>query len=264
MPFTLAHPVAAIPLRSLMGNAGVLSALIVGSVTPDLPYFLPLGVDRIDSHSPAGLLWFCLPAGLALYLLFHAALRPALTFLVPAALRNRLPVLPDKTWLPRAPLAAVFASLLAGATTHIAWDSFTHADGLLVRTLPILGVSLLEVDGYRVYVYKLLQHGSSLAGMAILAWWGWRWLVHARPRSPTAAWQPPEYAWAACWVILVGGSTTAGLVAGLETVGPTTGILALQRFLVVGVTCGMAALGGMLLILGLLWRAIDSRYAPRR
>lgn len=259
MPFTLAHPIAAIPLRPLMGKTGVLSALVVGSMTPDLPYFLPLGVDRISSHSPAGLFWFCLPAGLAAYVLFHSILKPAASFLFPPDLRRKLPVMPGDAWMPAVPMAAVLVSLLMGAVTHVVWDSFTHADGFLVKALPVLSISLFEVDGYRVFIYKLLQHGSSLAGMALLALWGWRWLARARPRSSEAGWQPPEQAWASCWVALVAITALVGLMVGLNGIGPATGIWALQRFLVTGVTSAMAALGGMLLLLGLVWRAFESR-----
>lgn len=242
-----------------MGKVGVLSALVVGSLTPDLPYFLPLGVHRISSHSPAALFWFCLPAGLAGYLLFHSLLRPVLSFLFPPGLRSKLPVLAPGSWLPAAPLAGVLVSLLVGAVTHDVWDSFTHADGFLVRAFPPLSYLLFELDGYQVSIYKLLQHLSSLAGMTILAVWGWRWLARARPRPAEPGWRPPERAWAACWVALTVGTALVGFIAGFSRIGDTTGIWALQRFLAFGVTGAMAALGSMLLVLGLGWRILESR-----
>ncbi len=62
MPFTLAHPAAAAPLRRF---GLVLSALVVGSMAPDFPYFLPgLPQDKFG-HTLAGVFWFCVPAGLA-------------------------------------------------------------------------------------------------------------------------------------------------------------------------------------------------------
>ena len=51
MPLTTAHPVAAIPLRRPLGRLGVLAGLVIGSITPDLPLFLPLPVGRNAAHS---------------------------------------------------------------------------------------------------------------------------------------------------------------------------------------------------------------------
>src|SRR2546422_563636 len=83
MPFTLAHPAAVIPLRRVLGRASVLSALIIGSLSPDVIYFIPLGIGRATSHSLAGLFWFCIPVGFVGYLLFHALLRPIGYYLLP-------------------------------------------------------------------------------------------------------------------------------------------------------------------------------------
>jgi len=55
MPLTPAHAAAVVPLWRLLGSRAVLSALVIGSMTPDFAYFLPLGVRRAESHSLAGL-----------------------------------------------------------------------------------------------------------------------------------------------------------------------------------------------------------------
>ncbi len=47
MPFTLAHPAAVLPLRRLRLLRTV--PLIIGAMTPDMPYFLPW---RIAKHIP--------------------------------------------------------------------------------------------------------------------------------------------------------------------------------------------------------------------
>ena len=128
MPFTLAHPAAAIPLRRVLGSYAVLSALVIGSLTPDLSYFVPVRIPRGASHSPLALLWFCLPMGLSVYVAFHAFLKRPLVSLLPSYLRRRLiPVVDHPGGLPAAPWAGVVVSLVAGATTHILWDAFTHS-----------------------------------------------------------------------------------------------------------------------------------------
>ena len=135
MPFTPAHAAAAVPLFWLLGSRGVLSALVIGSMTPDFAYFLPLGVRRAQSHELAGLAWFVLPVGLATYLVFHLLVKAPVVALLPAPLRDRLtarglasPVLPTASW------PAVVSSLVLGAITHLIWDSFTHVGAPGVRT----------------------------------------------------------------------------------------------------------------------------------
>jgi hypothetical protein len=88
MPFTLAQPAAAIPLSRVLGRASVLSALIIGSMSPDLVYFLPLGINRATSHSLVGLFWLCVPLGLVSYVLFHVLWRPLGSYLLPRPLRE--------------------------------------------------------------------------------------------------------------------------------------------------------------------------------
>ena len=61
---------------------------------------------------------------------------------------------------------------LLGALSHVAWDAFTHANGWAVAHLPVLGgeASLGWPLGMRWY--KVLQHASSVVGMAVVVAWG--------------------------------------------------------------------------------------------
>jgi hypothetical protein len=145
VPYPFAHPAAVLPLVPLLGRFAVPSALAIGSIAPDLWHLVPFA-HRADSHSAAALLWFCLPAGLLAYVLFHLVLKQPLIALA----WPRLGVFACKG-LPPSPWYAVVASLLAGALTHIAWDGLTHIDG-----------------------QRWLQHASTVGGSAILGWWIWR------------------------------------------------------------------------------------------
>jgi hypothetical protein len=161
VPYPFAHPAAVLPLPRIMGRFAAPSALAIGSIAPDLWYFAPL-VHRQDSHSIGGLFWFCLPAGLAAYLLFHLVFKQPLVALLSPRLASFSP-----PGLPREPWYAVMASLLVGAITHLVWDALTHSDS-----------------------HRWLQHASTIAGTAILAWWSWRKLrgapaaAHAARLSP--------------------------------------------------------------------------------
>jgi hypothetical protein len=162
MPYPFAHPAAILPLAGPMGRCAVPSALVIGSIAPDLWYLLP-SLARDDSHSLAGLAAFCLPAGLLAYLAFHLLLKQPLLALLPQAIASRLAAVATGG-LPRAPWGAVAVSLLAGASTHLLWDAATH-------------------DRYVVHGFQVLQHASTLLGTAALAPWLRRWLRRAA-RSP--------------------------------------------------------------------------------
>ena len=160
MPYPIAHPAAVLPLARLMGRFAVPSALAIGSVAPDLWYLIPF-IERDDTHSLAGLAWFCVPVGLALYLLFHLFAKQPLIALTSPRLGAYTPSrLPQATWL------AVVISLFAGGLTHLGWDALTHSyDELFPR-------------------FNWLQHGSSALGSAVLLWWGTQRLRAAPPARP--------------------------------------------------------------------------------
>jgi hypothetical protein len=192
VPLTIAHPIAAIPLLKPLRALGVLSALVIGSLMPDLPLFLPVSLRRNVSHSLFGVFWFCLPLGLITYVLFDRVLARPLSALMPARMQRRLAHV-QRTPRPPAWSLAVIVSLLAGAMTHVAWDSFTHGGAAVARLLPSIENRLFTLSGYTVYVFSLLQHASSLLGSLALMLWIWRWYRTA-PEAETrlaAAPSPP-------------------------------------------------------------------------
>jgi Domain of unknown function (DUF4184) len=153
-----------------MGRFAVPSALVIGSIVPDLWYFVPLA-GREESHALAGLFWFCLPLGLVGYALFHLLVKHPLIALLPQTLSSRLGGFTAPA-LPAAPWHAVMISLLAGALTHIVWDALTHSNDH-------------AVDGH-----NWLQHASTALGTAVLAWWTWRKLSAVPANSSPATLSP--------------------------------------------------------------------------
>ena len=180
MPYPFAHPAAVLPLVRPLGRFASPSALVIGSVVPDLWYFAPLA-DRADTHSLAGLFWFCLPVGLAVYALFHLFLKQPLIALLSPQLGSF-----TAAGLPSLPWYAVSVSLVTGSLTHIAWDALAHSES-----------------------HPWLQHASTLAGTAILAWWCWRKLR----RAAVPAHSPRLSRFAR--VCVVAGLAGAALVAAL-------------------------------------------------
>jgi hypothetical protein len=254
MPFTFAHPAAAVPLHRPLGRYGVLSALVIGSLVPDFAYFLPLGVARTASHSLTGLLWFCLPVGVAAYLVFHLFLKLPLLSLLPVSVSDRLTTFGNKPLsLPQVSWLAVTLSLLLGAVTHVVWDAFTHNEALAVAALPWLRVHLFSLGNYHVYPYKLLQHASTAMGLGLIAWWGWRW---ARSTPAGTSWFPWSLsAQARTCVILALLVVSAGVacVAAMQSMPATSGVLAIQAFVSKAVFAGIRACGLLVLAYSVAW-----------
>jgi len=186
VPFTFAHPAAVVPLLRPLGRHAVLSALVIGSIAPDFSYYVPFAMSRSRSHDLWGLFWFCMPMGAAAYALFHGLLAAPLADLLPAGLRARCRAVADARVAPA--LAAIAISLFVGAATHVAWDAFTHAGAPIVRVSRALRFHLTTISGYPVSVYTILQHVSTVVGMALVALWIRRWY-----RSAPLATSPPRY-----------------------------------------------------------------------
>lgn len=251
MPFTLAHPAATLPLRRWLGPLAVWPALVIGSMTPDLPYFLPMHAFEGRTHAPFAVIWFDLPAGFAMYLAWEHLLREPSVFLLPRDVRRRLAArLPAR----HASLAPVVACLVLGALTHIAWDACTHREGLLVQAWPPMRHLLWNAWGYRVRVYKLLQHGSTIGGGAVLGVWAWRKLR----ALPAAAADPPApfsaRARHTVWALMAVAGAAAGVFA-LRAAFPIDSIRALERFAGPASVSGILAVVVPLILFGVAWRA---------
>ncbi|MEL7450636.1 MAG: DUF4184 family protein [Pseudomonadota bacterium] len=184
MPFTLSHAAAALPLRSLLGRYASMSGLIIGSFSPDLPYFMNIGIGAKRTHSVFGALTYSLIIGFVAYLVFHFLVRPAFLPALPAPLRERIPRTALKAGLPQVPIAAVILSLALGALTHVAWDSFTHARAVDLWE-PMFAIPVLVVGGHEFFLYKVLQYASGVIGLLIIAAYLKYWLA-TTPRREDA------------------------------------------------------------------------------
>jgi hypothetical protein len=177
MPFALAHPAAALPFS----RCGLpLSALVAGSMAPDFPYSLHLSGFNQYGHTLGGLFWFCLPSGFAALAVFHGLLKMPLLGLLPRSHQTRLvAVAKSFRFFPLRQLFLIGAALLLGAFTHIAWDSFTHANGWFVQHIPLLKTPLLRTSRGALHLYKTLQHGSGAFGVLLCLLWYAKWFKAA-------------------------------------------------------------------------------------
>ncbi|HEY6517299.1 MAG TPA: DUF4184 family protein [Steroidobacteraceae bacterium] len=179
MPFTLAHPAAVLPLRRLPLLRMV--PLIIGAMTPDVPYYFPSRISDLipdATHTALGTLTVDLPMGLSLLLLVWLLRAPLAAPLGPGPRAKCLTALER---FGSRPLNWVLAplSILIGTWTHIAWDSFTHSDGWLVGRIPALSAPV-SIFSYTGELCHVLQYVSSVFGIVVVAIW---FILLPRPAS---------------------------------------------------------------------------------
>ena len=169
MPFTLSHPAAVLPFARTRLD---LSALVIGSMSPDFIYFIYLNPRGEATHTLAGIFEYCLPAGLLALALYHLFLKPPLQSIL------SLPAYPPPTshsdlftlrTIRR--LALVIISLLIGALTHLGWDAFTHENNWLTQFLPFLNATVFDLGFDKVPLTRILHHASTIfGGLCLIVW----------------------------------------------------------------------------------------------
>jgi hypothetical protein len=188
VPFTLSHPAAVLPLARAPRWLFVPSALVIGSMAPDFWYILPR-YGRDSGHSIPGIFHFCLPYGLAFWLGWRLLVEPSLAPLFPDGIRRSL-VGRLHTWR-WSDLWAAPLSVVVGAFTHVYWDALTHDNHSEFLDLPSGRIHLL---GHQPEVWKVLQGGSSVLGLVVIAIWT---LWALRKLRPDLSWN--ERLWPGAW-----------------------------------------------------------------
>ncbi len=253
MPFTVSHTVAVIPLRKYLGRFGALSALIIGSMTPDFAYLTPYLVhQRVDSHTLIGLFLYCIPMGLSVYLFFHWFIAPVVCSLLPRYIQNSLN--PDLLLgrIPNLPVHIVLFGIIFGSITHIVWDFFTHSTGI-PRYVGFMNIPMATIDGYDIMPYRVLQHLSTLLGLALLLFWIWRWVSKQKHKplnhhqSRAISWQAPSSLKRLTILILLIIPAVVGLIITLLNIPDSNVLHGLHSFQL-GLKKGVLAAAGSIFI----------------
>lgn len=184
VPFTLAHPAAVLPLAR---RPLVPAALVAGSLSPDVPYFVPVArsagawyepfVNATWTHTWPGALTVAVPTAAVLLGLWHLVRGPAADLV-----RAEEPHGPRRTVASGDAVrtsAWAALSLVLGVLTHVAWDSLTHWDGAAVRNVAWLREPLIG----GLSAGRVLQHVSTVGGLLVLAVWGARRVAARRARG---------------------------------------------------------------------------------
>lgn len=169
MPFTFCHPAIILPFKKFSPKYVSMTGLIIGSMLPDFEYFIRLQLIGVYGHTFAGMFYFDLPLGIILCFVFHNIVRDSLINSLPGFLYNRFSFLSQLNWNHyfRIHYLIVVVSILIGTASHIFWDAFTHPAGFFVERIPLLA-EIISIQTFQIPVYKILQHGGTLAGGFII------------------------------------------------------------------------------------------------
>lgn len=166
MPFTFSHPAIVLPF---LKNKNVsATALIIGSMSPDLEYFFRMKIQSENSHTFLGIFLIDFPLGFIVMMLFHEIIKKPLIENFPVFLQKRLNVLKKLNWIEylKNNLFTVMISFFLGAVSHIFWDSMTHWNGYLVER-----ISFFNIEIYTIPLYKIAQHLSSIIGLFFISFY---------------------------------------------------------------------------------------------
>lgn len=252
MPFSFSHPFAVLPLCNT--RPFVFSAAVIGSMAPDFDSFLHLSTNVTFGHSAEGVLRFCLPAGMAVFLLFHGLLKEPLTALLPEGNQRRLKPFLEPRW----PASffdwiLVILFLLLGVCSHLFLDSITHRYGWMVLKFPFLAVPLGEFGGHPLRLFSLFQHGGGLVGALVLfaAYARWYRKAPMAPEFMPAAFGARLRYGAALGMAVIAAATAAFFAA--SRIGQSFDPVVFVRDAVL-----MAVLSGFFVSLGfgIIWRLL--------
>jgi hypothetical protein len=182
MPFTPAHIAAVLPIAALSRRTLPFSALVIGSMIPDLPLFVPFSPSYVDTHSISGIFTVCTPLGLVCLVIFRCLLKRPLFALLPDAARRRCAHVSRPSIEPTVSFFAASAvALVIGAATHIFWDSFTHAGRWGTTVFPILNESRIFFGRVNLKLCDALQYACSFVFLPLVFVILAVWLVRQKP-----------------------------------------------------------------------------------
>ncbi|NBD22381.1 DUF4184 family protein [Paenibacillus glycinis] len=168
MPFTFSHPLFAVPLRRIAPGWLSVTGLLLGSMIPDMEYFMAMQSYQTIGHSLRGFLVQGVPLSIALAFAFHTVVKPAIPKFLPSVghADQFAKSLSSEEWKLNSVRAWIvyLASLYIGYLTHLFMDSWSHGTGVFVKWFPVLRDHVGDLPAY-----QLLQYLLSLVGLFIPA-----------------------------------------------------------------------------------------------
>lgn len=169
MPFTFAHPAIVLPFIKRKYFSA--TALIAGSMAPDMEYFLKMKAGGVYGHTFWGMFYFDLPITILMAFSFHVIIKDELIRNLPAFLSRRffeLKMFNFKIYFINHYFIFLLSALL-GISSHLIWDSFTHNHGFMVKQLVVMQTTFIPFDGVRYPIWYVLQNISTAIGLIVIA-----------------------------------------------------------------------------------------------
>jgi hypothetical protein len=255
VPFTPSHVAAIVPFAK---TPLLPAALVIGSMAPDLFFYVPLPISRGFTHSWLGAVTVDLGVSVALFVLWQLVFRRPMVDFAPRSAQRRIAAMPWSGVRPAGmswPLLALLlvASVLLGTATHIVWDWFTHPDWV-VHQIP-----WLQQQWGPKPVYEWAQYFSSAFGAVVVLIWTIRWWRRTRPvDAPSTRLRP--VARVLVWATVLGIGLAAALVIWIA--GILQGESAVYESLVFHtVTVGIAAAALTAVLWSAVWWMLRARAA---
>jgi len=263
VPFTLAHGAAALPFRRLHL---IPSGLLVGTFAPDFEYFLRLAPDHGFGHTLLGTFVLTLPLALLVLWLFHAFVKLPLAGLLPDTIQRRLTNhLDEFRFGGAARFALIVGSILLGIATHLAWDSFTHSNTWLYHHWPILRQAVHVPIVGPIPFYRLLQHGSTIIGIAVLSAWLAVWYRSSEPSGHALSNTTSRTRKIAIGAIVMTIAVAGATIRAVAEIGIPLSHTSEERFVGLLVVTGIALVWWELVAYGVFSsRYISSADGPKR
>ena len=166
MPFTFSHPAIVLPFLKNKNLSA--TALIVGSISPDLEYFFRMKMQSEISHTLLGIFLIDFPLGFIVIFAFHTIIKKPLIANLPYFFQSRMQLLKDSNWIRyfKNNILVVLLSFFLGTLSHIFWDSMTHWDGYVVERIAFFNQVFFGLP-----VYKIAQYGSSIIGLILILYY---------------------------------------------------------------------------------------------
>ncbi|SHK97518.1 protein of unknown function [Chitinophaga jiangningensis] len=165
MPFTISHAAIVAPLYKIRPKDASLTGLIIGSMVPDFLYFFRLNPYADAGHHLPGIFLYDLPLAILLAYAWHHWLRYPVMRYAPTFAAARVTRYHFFNWHQyfMQHTLVVLYSVLAGITTHLFLDAFTHESGYFVRIIPPLQGHWGQLPAW--YMMQIL---TSVAGLMVL------------------------------------------------------------------------------------------------
>ncbi len=191
MPFTISHAAVASPLNRLVNKQLPVLALAVGTMSPDLEFFLRGRIERSIGHTAHGVVLLDLPLSFAFLAALSWLIVPAVVTLLPDAVLHlgrpleRAFTLPKAAWTDRRAMAKLTLAITIGAGSHLLWDQFTHSPGADDEGLGWLNWLPFSIGEADFALHSILQWISTAVGLTLVMLSLNRWL-DTQPREVSA------------------------------------------------------------------------------